>query len=312
MPLINNMEGRMIVRNYIVHPIKSVVDAMFRHGALEWLGDEAFLKLKGKNVTGKWMDLKNPKTFNEKLQWLKIHDRREIYTTMVDKYEAKGFIASKVGSQHVIPTYGVWEDFSEIDFDLLPNEFILKTTHDSGCFEIVKEKSEADFDRIRETLTSSLNQNHYSRGREWPYKNVKPRIIAEKLLVDSTCSYLKDYKFYCFNGEAKLFYITSNKGIGHTYQNFFDLEGNPIEIQDKNYPNNPNEAPSLPKNLELMITIANTLSENIPHLRVDIYEVDGNVYVGELTFCEASGFCQFTPDKYNRILGDWIDISRCE
>ena len=276
-----------------------------------FLPDKTYLKWKYKKVLGRKLNLDFPVLFQEKLQWLKLYVRKPVYHQMVDKVEAKAFIAEKVGSEYVIPTLGVYKSFEEIDFDKLPNQFVLKCTFDSGSFYICKDKSQLDIEEARKRLLVNWKHNYYIWSREWPYDGLPHRIIAEPLLVDNEYPYLRDFKFYCFNGEPKIFYITSDKGMGlPTRQDFFDLEGNHLEIQDAHYSNNPVKQPDLPKNFEKMVEMCKVLAKETYHLRVDFYEVNGRVYCGEFTFYEAGGFCEFVPEKYNRILGDWITLPK--
>lgn len=274
--------------------------------------DKRYIKWKFWLTFGEKCNLDNPKTFQEKLQWIKLHDRKPIYHAMVDKYDAKKFVAEKVGEEYVIPTLGVWDRFEDIDFDTLPNQFIIKNTYDSGTYYICKDKSKVDVSEIRKRLMidhSSRKVDYYLFSREWPYKGLKHRIIAEPLLKDNSYPYLRDFKFYCFNGEPKLFYITSDKGGDlPTRQDFFDISGNHLEIQDQHYTNNPIKSPDLPQNLSKMVEMCRILAKDTYHLRVDYYEINGHIYCGEFTFFEAGGFCKFTPEKYNRILGDWIKL----
>lgn len=296
--------------------IRFISDSTYRFKILDARGffrkwsDEKYLKLAYRSKFHKKLDLENPKTFQEKLQWLKLNDRKPIYHQMVDKYESKKFIADRVGDEYVVPTIGVWDRFEDIDFASLPNQFVIKNTHDSGTYFICKDKSTLDLTEVRKKLRLDLPVKDYSEhSREWPYKGVKHRIIVEPLLYDETMPYLRDFKFYCFNGVPRIFYITSDKGGRlKTKQDFFDLSGKHLEIQDVNYPNNSIRTPDLPKNLSKMIDICKCLAKDTFHLRVDFYEIKGKVFVGELTFFEGSGFCQFTPEKYNQILGEWIKL----
>ena len=253
-------------------------------------------------------NLDNPRTFAEKLQWLKLHDRKEVYSQMVDKVGAKEFIAERVGREHTIPTIAVFDKVSDIDFDILPERFIIKTTHDSGTFFICRDKQNFDVENVKRVLRRRLHRKYYYEEREWPYKNVKPRIIVEELL-NKDGEELHDYKFYCFNGEPKIFYITSDKGGSlPTRQDFFDVEGNHLDIEDIHYTNNPVKCPKLPSDLKKMLSMAKAIAKGTSHLRVDFYEVSDKIYVGELTFYEAGGYCTFKPDKWNYILGDWIRL----
>lgn len=273
------------------------------------LSDKQYIRFKYFVTLKKRIDLNNPVLFQEKLQWIKLNDRKEVYHKMVDKYEVKKFIENEVGNDYVIPTLGVWDSFNEIDFDKLPNQFILKPTFDSGSYYICKDKSTLNIKEVKRKLLTNWGNDYYIWSREWPYKGLKQRIIAEPLLEDLNEKYLRDFKFYCFNGEPEIFYITSDKcGNLPVRQDFFDLEGNHLEIEDVNYRNNPIKPPKLPVNLKKMIDLCKVFAKNTYHLRVDFYEVDGKLYLGEFTFFEGGGFCKFTPEKYNRVLGDWIKL----
>lgn len=270
--------------------------------------DELYIKLQFRYLMHYSLNLMNPQTFQEKLQWLKLYDRKPVYSQMVDKYESKKFIEARVGKSYVIPTIGIYDNVNQINFDKLPKAYIVKTTHDSASYIIVKDNKQADRKHIKSFFSKRLKRTYYYSGREWPYKNVKPRIIIEELLSDGS-EELRDYKFYCFNGEPKVFYITTNKGKGlPTKQDFFDLLGNHLEIQDADYPNNLDSIPQLPQRLDDMIRVARILAKDTYHLRVDFYEINGKVYVGELTFFENTGYCKFVPEKYNKIFGDWIKL----
>lgn len=271
--------------------------------------DRLYIKLKYRLFVGGKCNIDCPKTFQEKLQWIKLNDRKSIYHQMVDKYDVKKYIADCVGEMYNIPTIGIWNSFEEIDFDLLPNAFVLKGTFDSGSYYICKDKSKINKSDIKKKLYINWKKDYYVYSREWPYKGLKHRIIAEPLLEDSTCKYLRDFKFYCFNGEPKIFYITSDKGGELPIrQDFFDINGRHLDIQDEHYTNNPIQIPPLPINLKTMVKMCYRLARNTYHLRVDFYEINGKIYCGELTFFEAGGFCCFVPQKYNLILGDWIKL----
>lgn len=271
--------------------------------------DRKYIELKYWLTFGEKCNLENPKTFQEKLQWIKLNDRKEIYHQMVDKYDAKKFIAEKIGEEYVIPTLEVWDRFEDIDFDSLPNQFIIKNTHDSGTYFICKDKSQLDIKEVRKRLLiDERKEDYYVFSREWPYKGLKHRIIAEPLLMDGNGDFLTDYKFYTFNGEPNFFYVTSNRGNeGGLKEDFFDINGNLLDINQEGYYNNP-KTPNLPINLSKMVEFSRVLSKGTYHLRVDFYEINGKLYCGELTFFDGGGFCNFTPEKYNRILGDWIKL----
>lgn len=273
---------------------------------LKWIDDEKYLRICYRITIGKKLNLKDPKLFNEKLQWLKLYDRKDIYTTMVDKYEAKKYVEKSIGVKYIIPTLGVWDNFDDINFDKLPNKFVLKCTHDSGGLVICKDKDNFDIISARKKINRSLKRNFYWVGREWPYKNVKPRIIAEQYMEESENSDLKDYKFYCFNGKVKLFLIIQDRR-SNTTGDYFDENNNYVKI-DWGFSNADN-IPKLPKNINQMKKLAEKLSIGKAELRVDFYNIDEKIYFGELTFFDGSGFEKIKPEKYNQLLGEWIDLS---
>lgn len=269
--------------------------------------DKLYLKLQFKHRLGYKLDLDHPKTFNEKLQWLKLYDRKPIYTKMVDKYEAKDFITEIVGQEYVIPTLGIYNSVNEIDYDKLPNEFVIKTTHDSGTVIVCKDKNKLDRNYVKKYISTRLKRRYYYAEREWPYKNVKPRIIIEEL-IGKNCDDIWDYKFFCFNGEPKLMFIVTNrfKEGGHK-ADFFDMDGNHLDVCQPGFENNPIR-PTLPDCFEKMKDLASKLSKGIAQLRVDFYYVNGQVYVGELTFSDSGGYAPFTPKEYNYIMGNYIKL----
>lgn len=257
---------------------------------------------------GKLPNLKNPKTYNEKLQWLKLYDRRQEYTTIVDKYAVKQYIAERIGEEYVIPTLGVWNRFEDIDFETLPNQFVLKCTHDSGGVVICKDKSMLDREEAKKKLERSLKNNYYLQMREWPYKNVKPRIIAEKYMEDRAVQELRDYKFFCFDGQPKALFIATDRQTDgeETKFDFFDMEYNHLDVRN----GHPNAAalPQKPECFEKMKELAASLSEGIPHVRVDFYEVDGRVYFGEMTLFHWSGLVPFEPEEWDYTFGSWLTL----
>lgn len=267
--------------------------------------DVEFLSPLFKKRTGYEMNIENPRTFNEKLQWLKLYDRNPSYTQMVDKYAVKKYIVKKLGEEYVIPTLGVYETFDEIDFEKLPQQFVLKCTHDSGSIVICKDKNQFDKEEARDILESGLQINYYWLGREWPYKNVQRRIIAEKYMAPSRN--MTDYKFMCFHGEPKMVFTCTERfeqdGLKVT---FFDMDWKKLNFE-RYYPASAKEI-AKPQNLELMIEIAARLSEGIPFVRVDLYEIEGCVYFGEMTFSPGGGMEDFRPVEWDYILGSWIDI----
>ncbi|MDO4940302.1 MAG: ATP-grasp fold amidoligase family protein [Erysipelotrichaceae bacterium] len=273
---------------------------------LSIIPDKLYLQLKYFYRFHKFPNLKNPKTYNEKLQWLKLNDRNPIYTTMADKYEAKQYVSKIIGDKYIVPTYGVWDKFEDIDFDKLPNQFVLKCTHDSGGIVICKDKNKLDISKAKEKINKSLNTNYYYHSREWPYKNIKPRIIVEKYMEDESGA-LTDYKFFSFDGETKALYVaTDRQSSEETKFDFYDDKFNHLDLVNS-HPNSLKENKK-PKQFEEMISLANKLSKGYPHIRVDFYEVNNEIYFGELTFYHMSGFQPFYPEKWDYTFGEWINL----
>ena len=279
------------------------------YGFYKHLSDEKLIRKLYKTYFGREIDLENPKTFNEKQQWLKLYDRKPIYTTMVDKYEAKNYVAERIGAEYIIPTYGVWDSFDEIDFDALPNQFVLKCTHDSGGLVIVRDKKKLDKKAAKAKIERSLKTNYYYHGREWPYKNVKPRILAETYMEDTTTKELRDYKFFTFNGEAKALFVATERQSGDEPKfDFFDMDYKHLPIRN-GHPN-ADVLPKKPDTFEKMRVLAEKLSVGIPTLRVDFYEVNGKCYFGELTFFHFSGMTPFEPEEWDYTFGSWLKLPK--
>ena len=279
-------------------------------GFYDKLDDKVYLERLYEAKMGKKLNLENPRTFNEKLQWLKLYDRKPIYTTMVDKCDAKKYVANIIGDQYIIPTLGVWNRFEDIVFSELPNQFVLKCTHDSGGLVICKDKTRFNYSKAAGKINKALKSNYYLSGREWPYKEVKPRIIAEQYMEDSTTKELRDYKFFAFDGAVKALFIASERQtIGcETKFDFFDESFNHLDFTN----GHPNATKTIekPKCFDEMKMLASKLSKGIPHVRVDFYEVDGKVYFGEMTFSHWSGFVPFDPPKWDDIFGSWITLPK--
>ena len=273
---------------------------------LRFLPDKMYLQLYYFAQFKKFINFKNPKTYNEKLNWLKINDRNPEYTKMVDKYEAKEYAASIIGDEYIIPTLGIWDKFEDIDFDQLPNQFVLKCTHDSEGIVIVKDKSRLNLEEAKNKINEAMKYNFYYIGREYPYKNIKPRIIAEEYMEDQTYHELRDYKFFCFDGEPKAMFVASDRDKGETKFDYFDMNFNHLDIV-QHYPN-AKEKIDKPVNFKKMIELSKKLSSNLKHVRVDFYEVNGMLYFGELTFYHFSGLQPFNDTKWDLKFGDWIKI----
>ena len=292
---------------YIKQPRNIGKSLLYHFGGI--LPDAIYLRLMFYFQTGKSLNLKHPKTYNEKLQWLKLYDRKPEYTTMVDKYAAKAYVANIIGKEYIIPTLGVWDKPEDIAWDELPRQFVLKTTHGGGSKGVIICQDKTMFDRAEAIgrLRSSLKKSLYKDYREWPYKDVKPRVIAEEYLSEND-SYdgIKDYKFFCFNGRPLYCGVFSGRWskMGADY---FDMEWSHLPFTLKGNPF-AERVPGKPKGFETMRQLATQLSAGHPHLRVDLYEVNGKVYFGELTFYSASGFGQFEPDEWDETWGNNIHI----
>ncbi|EOU1884068.1 MAG: ATP-grasp fold amidoligase family protein [Clostridium perfringens] len=298
------------IRKAITSPSKIILYLLEVHSNwFWWMSDKRFLSLKFKFRMGKKLNLKNPKTFNEKIQYLKIFDQNPEYTKLVDKYEVKKYVAEKIGEEYIIPTIGSWCNVDEIDWDILPDKFVLKSTHDSGGLVICKNKKKLNVKKAKQKLNNSLNNDYYLMHREWPYKNVYRRIIAEKYMEDRETKELRDYKFFCFNGKVKVFKIDFDRQINHR-ANYYDKDGNIITLGETVCPQDFEREIKLPNNLDKMEELAEKLSAGYPFLRVDFYEVNGKIYFGELTFYPATGMGKFTSDEWDYKLGEWIDISK--
>ena len=258
---------------------------------------------------GRELNLKNPETFSEKLQWLKLYDRKPLYTQMVDKYEAKKYVANVIGEEFIIPTLGVWERAEDIDWESLPNQFVLKCTHDSGDLIICKDKAKLDKEDAIRKLNNGLKRNYYLIWREWPYKNVPRRIIAEKYIEPApNLNDLPDYKFFCFNGEVKaLFVATDRQKVGEDVKfDFFDADFNHLPFKQGH--EHAAVTPLKPKNFEIMKKAAAQLSKGMPHARVDLYEVGNKVLFGEVTLFHFSGLVPFEPEEWDKRFGDMLTL----
>ena len=275
---------------------------------LRFIPDEPYLKLMYRVRMGKKLNLRNPQTFNEKIQWLKLHDRKPEYVTMVDKYEAKKYVANIIGEEYIIPTLGVWDRFEDIDFASLPNQFVLKCTHDSGGLVICRDKASLDIEAARKKINASLRTNFFWVGREWPYKDVKPRIIAEEYMEDEDDHELRDYKFFAFDGVAKALFIATDRGDESvdTKFDFFDMDFRHLNITN-GHPN-ADPLPHKPETFEKMRALAEKLSVGIPQVRVDFYEVNGKAYFGEITLAHWSGMKPFVPEEWDYTFGSWIKL----
>lgn len=273
-----------------------------------WMNDKIYLKIAYWARMHKMLNLDHPQTFSEKLQWIKLNDRNPLYTKLVDKFEVKAYIEDRIGNKYIIPTLGVWDKFNDIDFSKLPNQFVLKCTHDSGGLIICKDKSSLDIENARKTINACLKHSFYWGMREWPYKNVRPRIIAEQYMEDTKTRELRDYKFFCFDGEVKALFIASErqKKGEETKFDFFDKDFNHLPFRN-GHPN-ADVMPDKPVCFEEMKQLASELSKGIPEVRIDLYEADGKVYFGEMTFFHWSGMTPFDPEEWDYTFGSWIKL----
>lgn len=281
--------------------------AIGSRGYLNWIPDSIYLKILYRGFLGEKLNLKKPRKYNEKLQWLKIYDRKPEYSVMVDKYAVRQYIADKVGDKFLIPCLGIWENVDDIDFEKLPNQFVLKCTHDSGSVVICKEKALLDIETIKRKLYKSCKRNYYYAYREWPYKNVKPRIIAEKYMSDLQEDDLKDYKVLCFGGRAEIIEVHQNRfnDKGHT-QDFYDREWNNLHLEQKCTKNAPEDL-ARPEKLEEILKLSESVAAELKHVRVDWYIIKNEIYFGEITFFDGAGFEPF-PEKGEMMLGDLIQL----
>ena len=295
-----------VLKKYFLNP-RTLLKSLFgKYGRK--LPDKLFLSLYYRLKIGRKLNWQNPKSFNEKIQWLKLYNRIPEYTKYVDKYKVREYIAKTIGEKYLIPLLGVWDNPDEIDFNRLPNQFVLKCNHNSGGLCVCKDKSSFDIEEAKAKLRKSLKMDYYLKFREWPYKDVPRKIIAEKYMVDNTeLSSLRDYKFMCFDGKVKCSFVCSDrntkKGLHVT---FFDTDWNVLPFE-RHYPARKDGLPK-PKNYDEMVILAEKLSNSIPFVRVDFYEINGKVYFGELTFYPGSGFEEFTPYSADEWLGSFIKL----
>ena len=296
-----------IAKNFITDPLMRWA-YLGKYGVLNFINDKTYLKMTYKRRVGGKLDLDNPTTCCEKLNWLKLYNRRPEYTMMVDKYEVKKYVAEKIGEEHVTPLYGVWNKFDDIDFDILPDSFVLKCAHDGGPV-VVKDKSKMNKDELRKIFKKKQKINYFWQSREWPYKNVKPRIIAEKYIPSLGHKDSVEYKLTCCNGEVK--FVTVCTGIAHAaYEDrkndHFDKDWNQLHWYAY-YESSGKEIPR-PKEADDLIRFAEILAKDIPYVRVDFYVADGNIIFGEMTFFTWGGFIKFEPPEWDKKIGDMITL----
>ena len=274
----------------------------------KYISDKTYLKLLYETRIGKKLNLKNPITFDEKLQWLKLYDRKDEYTVWADKYEVRNYVAEKLGEQYLIPLLGVWNSADELKLDDLPEQFVLKCTHDSASVCICTNKKNFDWNAAMDKLQKSLNQNYYWHSREWPYKNITPRIIAEAYMTDESGTELKDYKIYTFGGEPYLIQVDFDRFHNHR-RNLYTTEWEYID-ETIEYSKDPNVKIAKPEHLEEMLECSRKLAVGTISLRTDFYSINGKIYFGEITFYQEAGFAHFEHEEFAEKLGDQIKLPK--
>ena len=266
------------------------------------------LKMMYKCATGNTLNLKSPKGFNEKLSWKKLYDHNPLYTIMADKYTVKEYVKKLIGPEYIVPCYGVWDNFDDIDFEKLPSQFILKATHDSSGIVICKDKASFNKLTAKKVIDKSLRTDYYLKGFEWPYKDIPRRVLADKLLIDGTREELQDYKWWCFNGEPKVMYITNKGKYMRCEENFYDMNFNVLDINHGFPRTNPEY--EKPHKFEEMKELASKLSKGIPFVRVDFFVIDDRIYFSEFTFFDHAGLRPFVDNGWDEKLGSWISLSK--
>lgn len=271
--------------------------------------DETYLKWLYRLKIGERLDLKNPQSYTAKLQWMKLYNRNPLLCRYIDKFEVKKEVERLIGPEHVIPTFGVWENAKDIDFEALPEQFVLKCTHDSKSVILCRDKHSFNQDLAREKLQKALSQNAYTPMREWAYKNVQPRIIAEELINDpSQPGGLNDYKFFCFDGQVKALYVATGRVQGHVCFDFFDRDFHHLPAFNEFHPHASTPIPK-PANYEEMVKLAQQLSQGFPHVRIDLYSIGGQqVLFSEYTFYHAGGLSEFVPREWDYKFGEWFKL----
>ena len=291
--------------SYLKSPKKCIVYLMNKN-FFSFLPDKIYLKIKYKLIMGKKLNLKNPVTFNEKLQWLKLYDRNSDYTIMVDKSLAKDYVGNIIGSDKIINTLGVYDKFDDIDFNTLPEKFVIKPTHTSGDVFICKDKSKIDMKQLKKKTKKWLKRNYYKVHREWPYKDIKRKLIVEEFMADSKQEDLVDYKVMCFNGEPKIIFTCTDRFESNLKVTFFDKKWEQLPCS-RHYPASEKKIDK-PYNFDLMLELSKKLSKDITFVRVDWYEINNKLYFGELTFYPGSGYEEFNPEIWDERIGQLITL----
>lgn len=298
----------LTIKEYIKEPSKLGLSFLLHCGS--FIPDKLYLRIYYRLCMGHRLNLNKPLRYSEKLQWLKLYYRRPELTSYVDKGSVKEYVKQVIGQQYLIPTIGIWKTIDDIDWDILPNQFVLKTTNAGGNYGIVicKDKDSFEKESAIEKLKIGLSLNLYKVSREWPYKNIQPRIIAEKYMEDSETKELRDYKFFCFDGEVKALFVgTERQKPGEDVKfDFFDEKYNHLPFKQGH--EQAAVKPAKPKSFELMKELASKLSKGIPHVRIDLYEVNGQPYFGEMTFFHFGGVMPFEPEEWDYKFGEWLTL----
>ena len=276
---------------------------------LSFIPDKRYLQMRFFLSLKKRLNLKNPQTYNEKIQWMKLYDRNPLYTKLVDKKEVKEYVESmKICNLNIIPTIAVWEKADDIDLSMLPDEFVIKCTHDSGSVLVFRKKDDYSIEYVKQHFNEAMKRKQYMAGREWAYKDVIPRIITEPFMMDDSGFGLKDYKFFCFEGKVKAFFIATDRGKkdSDVKFDFYDEYCNHLELRHGH--ENAAIPPNKPEKFDEMKRIAEELSKGLRHVRVDLYDINGRIYFGEFTFYHHCGFVPFEPEKWDYVFGSWINI----
>ncbi len=306
---INTIARKINTYFHLFSTPRKMILPLSRNGLLKWIPDELFLKIVYWGELDRKLDLESPNWFSEKIQWLKLHDRNPEYVNMVDKLLVKDIVADRIGREYIIPTYGSWDSAESIDFDSLPNAFVIKCNHDSGGIAICRDKASFDRKAAVSKLADHLKRDAYYFGREWPYKGVKKKIIAEKLLIDPEKEDLVDYKIFCFGGEPKYCQVIKNRNSDETID-FYDLEWNRMPFTGLGLGLGPKKGgiTAIPINYAKMIEIAKELAKGTIFVRIDLYNIAGRIFFGEFTLYPKSGFGKFFPEEWNLRLGDMINL----
>lgn len=278
-------------------------------GLVDILPDNVYLKLLFYSRVGYKLNLKNPQSYNEKIQWLKLYDKHPEFTGLVDKVDVKTFVANRIGKEYLVPTIGVWNSLEDIDWESLPCQFVMKSTSDSGGVVVCKDKSSLDIDSAIKKLKNAGLRDYTRLSKEYPYHDVPHRYIAERYIEDESGFELKDYKFFCFDGEPRFLFVATGRQQHDTRFDFFDCEFNHLPVIN-GHPN-ADILPVKPKNFEEMLRVARDLSQGMTHVRVDLYNVNGKIYFGELTFFHWSGLVPFEPIEWDYKFGQYLHLPKC-